>query len=711
MKTSTSATSKLFFPSINFRWILATCLCLGLFSSLSGQTAFIGMNQYAFQYQPGGAPTLVGLFFNSTDSRFEFRDAAGAAELFVNPISQFSNFRGKLGINNPSPAVSLHVNGTSRLGGPSNYAEFDASGNLRFYGTSRYIVPGNTYAFQALSSTIGLYFNQTLNRFEFLNSSGTPALTLGAAGTGTGNMSITGEMTLGGASGQAKLNAVSTVASLQAAVRGRGVNDFTGGYLGVLGANSFDGSGLAINGNEIGVLGISAGSTSGLTDNYGVFGYSDNAGVRGEHSSGNYAELGRSDFALLATGPSRLAGMLTADAAEMTSLYVRNGLDPSAGVDGPLLVGTTGGFRLSVYESAVQTANGLGASTLDLNPFGGNVNIAQGGGTVNLASTGGGSVNVATGGGNVNLSTIFFTDFPSKRVGVRDATPEYTLTVRHPTGTLTQNGIAVVNELNNTTWHLYSFVDGDFGLFNADSLKGTFDNVSGMYMSTSDARLKSGIADLSPVSERLMELQPRSYSYRSDRSQGMHYGFIAQELERVFPELVHQDGETGLRTVSYTELIPLVIAAWQEEHKTAVDQTQHFRRLEERLSDALDRIDELELAMSACCAAQGSGGVYPSGKTDVPGSEASGSSATLGQNIPNPFSGYTEIPYYLPEGTPAAEIRIMDLEGRIIDRLALAGYGAQSVRWQHKAFPDGLYLYGLFIGGRPVQMREMQLIR
>ncbi|MBI1193404.1 MAG: hypothetical protein GC205_09535 [Bacteroidetes bacterium] len=687
------------------RFTLSRMAFLGLFMGLVGaafaQTSIIGPNQYAFQYQPAGSPTLVGLFFNSTENRFEFRDLAGAAELSVNPINQISNFRGKLGVGAPNPASSFQVIGNTRLGSAANYAEVDASGNLRFYGTSRYIVPGNTYAFQAFGSSIGLFFNQTLSRFEFLNSSGTPAWTLGATGSGVGNMTVTGEFLAGGTVGQARINAATTATSQQAAVRGRGINDFTGGYLGVLGSTSFDGSGLSIGNNEIGALGISAGSTSGTTDNYGVYGYSDNVAVRGLHTGGNFADLGRSDFGLFVSGPSRLMGALTADAASAATVTVNNGLDPAIGVDGPLLVGVPGGFRMSVFESAIQTANAGGPAALEINPFGGNVNIGQGGGLVNIASLGSGNVAIATGGGDINMSNLLYTDFSISRVGVRDITPEYTLTVRHPTGTLTRNGIAVVNELNNTTWHMYSFIDGDFGLFNADSLKGKFDNVSGLYLATSDLRLKVGVRSPQAVAARLNMLQPRQYTYRSDPDQHPYYGFIAQELEQVFPELVHQDQETGLRTVSYTELIPLLVAVWQEgqaEQRSAAEQVNDLR---DNLEQALRRIESLESSLSVCC--QASTGQQT--KT----LESPAGAATLGQNIPNPFQASTTIPYFLPPGAGAAEIRILDLQGKVRERLTLAQEGAGTAVFQHQGWAQGTYFYGLFIQGRPVQVREMVL--
>ncbi|HIB49255.1 MAG TPA: hypothetical protein EYN07_13475 [Flavobacteriaceae bacterium] len=81
-----------------------------------------------------------------------------------------------------------------------------------------------------------------------------------------------------------------------ASVKANGANDAYG-YLGVQGANGYDGNAtLNIAGQEIGVLGVSNGTTS--TDNVGVYGYSNTVGVRAEHSvNANWAELGTTDFA------------------------------------------------------------------------------------------------------------------------------------------------------------------------------------------------------------------------------------------------------------------------------------------------------------------------------------------------------------------------------------------------------------------------------
>jgi len=84
-----------------------------------------------------------------------------------------------------------------------------------------------------------------------------------------------------------------------------------------------------------------------------------------------------------------------------------------------------------------------------------------------------------------------------------------------------------------------------------------------------------------------MQLQPKSYTYKQRGllyesmalKPGVQYGLIAQDVEKVFPELVrdivhpakgdedgNEVGETfNYKSMDYTELIPLLLTAIQEQ--------------------------------------------------------------------------------------------------------------------------------------------------
>lgn len=86
----------------------------------------------------------------------------------------------------------------------------------------------------------------------------------------------------------------------------------------------------------------------------------------------------------------------------------------------------------------------------------------------------------------------------------------------------------------------------------------------------SDQRIKSNIRPIENPISRLRKVNGVQYCLSEDYlstipknsdAVGMEYGFIAQELEQVFPELVMEDTVGGLKGVKYTRLIPILVEA------------------------------------------------------------------------------------------------------------------------------------------------------
>ncbi len=60
-------------------------------------------------------------------------------------------------------------------------------------------------------------------------------------------------------------------------------------------------------------------------------------------------------------------------------------------------------------------------------------------------------------------------------------------------------------------------------------------------------------------------LEPKEFVYKADPSK-KHFGFIAQDMEKIYPELV-KDSEFGYKTINYVELIPLLVSKIQSMQK------------------------------------------------------------------------------------------------------------------------------------------------
>jgi len=90
---------------------------------------------------------------------------------------------------------------------------------------------------------------------------------------------------------------------------------------------------------------------------------------------------------------------------------------------------------------------------------------------------------------------------------------------------------------------------------------------------SSDINLKKDIEALSSFStlDQLLELNPVSYRWKDgNNDQILQHGFIAQDVEGIFPELVTTDSASGLKSLSMGGMIPYIVSAIQEmAHKIA----------------------------------------------------------------------------------------------------------------------------------------------
>lgn len=76
------------------------------------------------------------------------------------------------------------------------------------------------------------------------------------------------------------------------------------------------------------------------------------------------------------------------------------------------------------------------------------------------------------------------------------------------------------------------------------------------YDSTSDARLKEQLVPITDALFKISNLQPYEFNFVEQSSR--HSGVLAQDVQQIFPHLVHE-GKNGYLTVSYDELIPYLI--------------------------------------------------------------------------------------------------------------------------------------------------------
>ena len=112
----------------------------------------------------------------------------------------------------------------------------------------------------------------------------------------------------------------------------------------------------------------------------------------------------------------------------------------------------------------------------------------------------------------------------------------------------------------------------------------------GEYIITSDRSLKKNITYLQNVLPNVLKLRPAKYHYidnEDDQSQKAH-GFIAQEVETVFPELIRKQ-DNGKKALAYNNFSVLAIQAIQEQ-QAIIDETKAENQV---LKGRLDQLEKL----------------------------------------------------------------------------------------------------------------------
>jgi hypothetical protein len=174
-------------------------------------------------------------------------------------------------------------------------------------------------------------------------------------------------------------------------------------------------------------------------------------------------------------------------------------------------------------------------------------------------------------------------------IGIGTTTPVTNFQLVHdqfiPVGGFTLQQVS-----NSNRWQFYVSQSTNFlRLFYNDVAMGGFDNTNGNYTPVSDFRLKKNIQPMNNMLNIVMQLQPKTYQMKNENnSNSISYGLIAQEVENVLPDIVtvfkgdDGDGIQDLRMLSYTELIPVLIKAMQEQQVIIEGLSKRIESLESK---------------------------------------------------------------------------------------------------------------------------------
>lgn len=153
---------------------------------------------------------------------------------------------------------------------------------------------------------------------------------------------------------------------------------------------------------------------------------------------------------------------------------------------------------------------------------------------------------------------------------------------------LVKNGTAVYGDAGNSgsAWA---------GQFIGDVNVTGFYYVNGSALSTSDARLKEEVKDMSHGLAQLLKLRPVTFKWKDGKkNKGTQLGLIAQEVREVVPEVVQTNRASGMLAIEYGALIPITIRAIKQQQEVIQRQEQLLQRQQKQLEEQEARIAALE---------------------------------------------------------------------------------------------------------------------
>ncbi|HHG83334.1 MAG TPA: tail fiber domain-containing protein, partial [Bacteroidetes bacterium] len=244
-------------------------------------------------------------------------------------------------------------------------------------------------------------------------------------------------------------------------------------------------------------------------------------------------------------------------------------------------------------------------------------------------------------------------------------------------------GLGIV--CDGTAYGIYGTVDTCSST--ATYYAGYFDGdvtVTGNFTAISDARFKKNVETETDALDKVMQLRPTTYEFDREKysymhlNDGLNHGFIAQEMAKVFPEMVTDnvhplksntieldaEGEiieskdqTGKKTIeykgiNYMMMIPVLTKAIQEQQA----------QLDAEKAINAELAAELEVIKAQIAALQNASDKGATGGLNMNNLESN----VLFQNVPNPFDANTVISYHTVKSAHNIALHIYDLHGREI---------------------------------------------
>lgn len=236
----------------------------------------------------------------------------------------------------------------------------------------------------------------------------------------------------------------------------------------------------------------------------------------------------------------------------------------------------------------------------------------------------------------------------------------------------TSNYVLVVDGVGNVK-RKYMNNSGGGGLCDCPFLKS---------IPNSSLKFKRNVKVIDNSLSKILQLTGREYSWRTDEYESKNFntkkelGFIAEEVEKIIPELVSVDND-GDKNLDYLGMIPLLLEAVKE-------QQNQITLLQNKISDLELNNEENNF------------------------SNINSTRTSFSSNYPNPFGNETKVDFYIENNIKNARLVIYNMNGTTVKSINLKQRGIKTnISINKQGLKSGIYFYTLIADDVVIGTKKM----
>jgi hypothetical protein len=175
------------------------------------------------------------------------------------------------------------------------------------------------------------------------------------------------------------------------------------------------------------------------------------------------------------------------------------------------------------------------------------------------------------------------------------------------------------------------------------------------------------------------------------------FGFIAQELQKIFPELVYESKEEeGMLSVNYVSMIPILTSAIKELSEEVETLKKALAEIGIHVEPKSNGVEDTKTTLYL--------NLQDNRTADV-------EEMIVYQNAPNPFNENTFVKCYIPKSIKKAQLCVYNMQGAQLKCLDIAERGAIDIKIEAGTLASGIYTYILIGDGKTSDAKNMILTK